>query len=126
MQTHRLPHAKTKNTVPDNGDKISLLSDALKTVYKGAFDFLQGMTPIDTIITMTWVFNKKGSGVVTRFQLHPYLRIDASLDLQGNTLEVPEVVIWRFTSYKLMHFQLMCPVRHVFGMDCNPCDYIMS
>jgi len=115
-----------KNAVPDNKDKIATLSDTLEIACKGMFDLPQGMTPINITITLTWVFNNKDSGVAKHFQMHPCLRTTASFYLHGQILEVPKTAVRRFASHKLMQFQLMCPVSHLFGMDCNPYNCFMA
>jgi len=65
----------TKRNETDNS-KITELSETLEIVYEGTYELLglqEGPTPIDITITMTWVINKRSSGVYQRYKNHPYL-----------------------------------------------------
>ena len=66
---------KGPNKEVDNS-KIKEVSDTLEIVYKGMYtllDIQKGPAPIDITITMTWVINKRSSGVYQRYKNHPYL-----------------------------------------------------
>jgi len=73
---------KGPNKETDNS-KIMELSDTLEIVYEGMYHLLslqKEPAPIDITITMTWVTNKRGSGVYQRYKHQPYLRITISFD----------------------------------------------
>jgi len=75
---------KGPNKETDNS-KIIELSDTLEIVCEGMHTLLslqKGPTPIDITITLTWVINKRSSGVHKQYKHQPYLRITISFDLE--------------------------------------------
>jgi len=111
--------------MPSQKEKIRPLSETLEIVYTGKYDLPahSQAKPINIITTLTWVINPKKSktGVKERYRDHPYLRITLTME---PTRRVPsEARIWHQAYQKLLHYQLMCPVRQEFGMDLNPVPY---
>ena len=82
----------------------------------------------DITITLTWVINKRNSGVFDRYKRHPYLRITISFDSKGKfgLIPVPEAKLWREAYFKLLRYQLGCPARREFGMDRDPALYLQT
>jgi len=122
---------KTDNRKITDNSKIKELSETLEIVYEGKYELLglQGPpAPIDITITMTWVINKRNSGVYQRYKDHPYLRITMSFDTAGNFdgILVPKTFFWRKAYHKLLRHQLGCPARQEFGMDRDPGQYLTN
>ena len=120
----------TKRNKTDNS-KITKLSETLEIVYEGTHELLglqEGPTPIDITVTMTWVTNKRSSGVCQRYKNHPYLQITMSFDSKGNFdgIQIPESIFWRKAYHKLLRYQLKCPALQQFGMDRDPAQYLTN
>jgi len=114
-----------------NNSKITEVSDALEIVYKGMYNLLELQkepAPIDITTTLTWVINKRSSGVYTRYKRQPYLRITISFDSKGKfgAIQVPESIFWGEAYHKLLRYQLGCPARLEFGMDRDPAQCITT
>jgi len=128
-QTSHIPNAMPtmKNKEPDNGE-IRELSDTLEIVYEGTYDLLEKKVPIDITITLTWVINRRSSGVFQRYKNHPYPRITISFDSKGKLglIQVPELMFWCTAHHKLLQHQLRCPVLQEFGMDRNPVPHFSN
>jgi len=129
LVAYQMQMPKTRNKT-DNS-KITELSETLEIVCEGKYELLglqKGPTPIDITITMTWVINKRNSGVYQRYQGHPYLRITMSFDSKGkfDGIHIPESIFWREACHKLLRYQLGCPARLEFGMDRDPAQYITT
>jgi len=121
---------KGPNKEIDNS-KITELSDTLEIVYEGMYNLLdlqKGPAPIDITTTLTWVINRRSSGVYKRYRRQPYLRITISFDSKGKfgAIHIPESIFWREAYHKLLRYQLGCPVRLEFGMDRDPAQYITT
>ena len=87
--------------------------------------------PIDIIIALTWVINKRNSGVFERYKRQPYLRVTNSFDEKGTfgiigNFGIFEDRLWREAYFKLLRYQLGCPARREFGMDRDPALYLQT
>jgi len=121
---------KGPNKKIDNS-KITEVSDTLEIVYEGMYKLLEIQkepAPIDITTTMTWVINKRSSGVYERYKRQPYLRITVSFDSKGKfgAIQIPESIFWCEAYHKLLCYQLGCPARLEFGMDRDPAQYFTT
>jgi len=85
---------KGRNKEVDNS-MITEVSETLEIVYEGMYTLLgfqKEPAPIDITITLTWVMNKRSSGVFERYRRQPYLRVTISFDSKGTfgIIPVPE------------------------------------
>jgi len=111
--------------MPSKDDKLRIRSETLEIAYTGKYDLpaTPQAKPITIITTLTWVSNlqKLKTGVKERYRDLPYLRI--TLTMEPTRRLNDESRIWHQAYQKLLHYQLMGPVRQEFGMDLNPVPY---
>jgi len=84
---------KGPNKEIDNS-KITELSDTLEIVCEGMHNLLglqKGPAPIDITTTLTWVINRRSSGVHKGYRRQPCLRITISFEREIRSNSSPRI-----------------------------------